>query len=318
MNNSLFIGQIITVLRNRYLVAYDHQKIMMEVSGRFKHLNYLKSEYPQIGDYVNFRKVDDYLGIIESVCERKSVLQRIDVGTIKEKQILATNIDYVFICISVNNDYNTKKIRDFLTLTYDGNFKTIILLTKSDLTDEIDKYILETKKITNNQIIPVSSYNESDIDILREITKDKISVFIGSSGVGKSTLINELIGEEHFKTNSIRVSDSQGRHTTVNRELINLKYGGSVIDTPGIRIISSYFVSEKNFEDIKALSEGCRYNDCTHTNEPGCMVQKAISLGDLEVERFNQYLKAIRLNKFIKNRELQRNKLLNKKQERGR
>lgn len=316
--SSLFKGQVISVLRNRYLVSYKDEKYFMEVSGRYKYLNHLSSDYPQIGDFVNFRKADEYLGIIESVCERKSVLERVDVGTIKEKQILAANIDLVFICVSVNNDYNTKKIRDFLSLTYDGNFETIILLTKSDLTTNIEKYILKTSQITDNKIISVSVYNREDIDKIINITKDKTSVFIGSSGVGKSSLINALIGSEHFKTNSIRISDSQGRHTTVNRELINLNYGGSVIDTPGIRIISSYFVSEDNFEDVKSLSEGCKYSDCSHTNEPGCMIKKAISTNILSVERYNQYLKAMRLNKFIKNREIERKRILNKRMVKGR
>ncbi len=317
-NNSLLKGQIISVFRDRYLVEFDNKKLMMEVSGRYKHIHYLKSEYPQIGDYVNFREVDQYLGIIESICPRKSVLERLDVGKIKEKHILATNIDIVFICISVNNDFNIKKLRDFLSLTYDSNYETIILLTKKDLTDKIEHYIEKTKEVTENQIIAISAYNNEDIETIKNITKDNLSVFIGSSGVGKSTLINKLIGEEHFKTNSIRVSDSQGRHTTVNRELIHLEYGGSVIDTPGIRIVSSYFVSENNFEDIKSLSEGCYYNDCTHHDEPGCMVKKALSTGELDIDRYNQYLKAMRLNRFIRKRELEREKLQNKRFGKGR
>jgi ribosome biogenesis GTPase len=148
---------------------------------------------------------------------------------------------------------------------------------------------------------------------LKKILANKTAVFTGSSGVGKSTIINKLINEEHFKTNLIRMSDAQGRHTTVNRELINLDNGGKVIDTPGIRIVSSYFVSEESFEDILSLSEGCHFADCKHQKEPGCMVRKALNTGLLDYERFNQYIKAMKYSRFNQKREAERARLLNKR-----
>lgn len=316
--HSLSTGQVIAVYKERYMVESDSKKINMEVSGRFKFTNYQKSEYPQIGDYVKFRMADEYFGVIESIVDRKSTLEREDVGNLHEKHILATNIDLVFICMSLNEDFNIRKLRNYLSLTYDSNFKTIILLTKKDLCNDCDEFVETVKSITDFEILTISSFNQEDIELIQGVIDNKTAVFIGSSGVGKSTIINQLIGEEHCKTNLIRLSDAQGRHTTVNRELIQLESGGKVIDTPGIRIVSSYFVSEETFEDIMSLSEGCYYSDCKHKQEPGCMVQKAISDGALEHERFEQYLKVMKLNAFHKQRELERTRMFERKNKKGR
>ncbi len=316
--NSLLLGQAIAVYKERYLVEHNENKTMMEVSGRFKYMNYLKSDFPQIGDFVKYRAVDENFGIIESICERTSVLDRLDVGFVQERQILAVNVDIVFICMSLNEDFNLRKLRNFLTLTYDSNFKTVILLTKKDLCEDIEEYINKTKTLTNNEIIAITVYNDIDILNLKNVIAENTAVFIGSSGVGKSTVINKLIGEEHFKTKLIRLSDAQGRHATVNRELIHLKAGGKVIDTPGIRIVSSYFVSEGSFEDIQSLSEGCYYKDCTHNKEPGCLVQKSLQTGELDFERYKQYLKVIRLNRFNKQREIERQRIIDKRLRKGR
>ena len=316
--HSLNVGQVVAVYKDRYLVENDDVKIMMETSGRYQYTHYLKADYPQIGDYVRFRMADEHLGIIEQVEERRSALIRTDVGKIVEQHILAANIDIVFLCMSLNQDFNIRKMRDFLSLTYDGNFETIILLTKSDLCSDLDYYIEETKNVTDNEIIPVSAFSEEDVIVLKNRINDNTAVFLGSSGVGKSTLINAILGEEHFLTNEIRLSDAQGRHTTVNRELIRLDSGGAVIDTPGIRIISSYFVSEEQFEDIVSLGEGCRFGDCTHKKEPGCMVQKALADGTLDPEHLRQYEKALKMNRFHRNREMQRVRMYNRKTRKGR
>ncbi|MBN2503795.1 MAG: ribosome small subunit-dependent GTPase A, partial [Bacilli bacterium] len=152
--------------------------------------------------------------------------------------------------------------------------------------------------------------------LLKDYLKNKTAVFIGSSGVGKSTIINKIIGEEHFQTNDIRMGDDQGRHTTVSRELLRLENGGKVIDTPGIRIVSSYFVPENDFEDIMNLAEGCRFNDCRHEGEPGCMVQKAIQTGELDPGRFFQYQKAMKLNEHNRKRELERARIQSRNNQR--
>ncbi len=311
-NDNLLIGQVITVYKDRYLVEYENQKIMTEVSGRFKYLNYEKSEYPQIGDFVRFHKADEYLGIIEQIQERRNTLDRLDVGKDTSKHILATNIDICFICMSLNKDFNETKLRNFLNLTTAKDFKTIVLLTKKDLCEDINHYLSITRNITDNEIMVTSSFDENDLNLIEETIGNQTAVFIGSSGVGKSTIINHLLGDEHFKTNEIRLSDAQGRHTTVNRELLKLKSGGKVIDTPGIRIITSYFVDEQSFEDILLLSEGCRYSDCKHEKEPGCMIKRALRTNELERSRYEQYLKAIKTNEYVQRKELEKQRMLNK------
>ena len=309
-------GQVITVYKDRYIVEHENIKTSMQVSGRFNYNHFLKSEYPQVGDYVNFHKEDQDLGIIESVLERKSILSRLDVGLVGERQILAVNIDVVFICMSLNQDFNIKKLRNFLSVASGDNYEVIILLTKRDLVDNLDQYLIQINEVTEHKTVSISAFYEEDIAQMSSLTKDKTSVFIGSSGVGKSTIINGLIGKDYLETKSIRVSDAQGMHTTVNRELIKLDNGGKVIDTPGLRIISSYFVDESSFEDILSISEGCMFNDCTHTVEPGCMIKKSIHDGILDAGRFNQYNKAMKLNAYNLAREKQRQKIIDKKNKR--
>ncbi len=312
------IGQVIAVYRERYLVEYETNRVFMEVSGRFQYINYQKSDYPQVGDYVLFHMASEDLGIIEQIQERKSILSRMDVGNIMEQQILAVNIDVVLICMSLNEDFNIRKLRNFLSITYSDDYEVIILLTKRDLCSDEQYYIHEVTQITDHKWIALSAYKEEDIELLANVLEKRTAVFIGSSGVGKSTLINALIGEEHFETKAIRMKDAQGRHTTVNRELIRLSNGSSLIDTPGIRIVSSYFVDEENFEDILLLSEGCMFNDCSHKVEPGCMVKKALADGTLDYERYQQYKKALRLNQFNQKREQERIRLLEKRTRKGR
>lgn len=306
------------MFKERYVIAFENAYISAQVSGRFHYIHFQKHEYPQVGDYVNFRIVDEQTAIIEEVKERHSVLEREDAGQIGERQILAANVDLVFICMSLNEDFNTIKLRNFLTLTYQKPFETIILLTKKDLCHNEIEYVSKVQKITELDILTYSALDPNDLPVLKQVINGKTTVFIGSSGVGKSTIINQLMGEEHFKTQDIRLSDAQGRHTTVHRELIDLGQETKVIDTPGIRIVSSYFVSESAFEDIKSLSEGCRFDDCSHKHEPGCMVQQAIRQGVLDEERYHQYRKAMKLNAYHQKRELERSRLQQKRTKKGR
>ncbi len=312
-NDSLLRGRIIVAYKDRYTVETKDKRIMAEVSGRIRYTSFKKSDYPVVGDYVYYRIAGPDFGIIEKIEVREKVLSRLDVGDIGEEQILASNVDIVFICMSLNKDFNIRKLQNFMTLTYGTGIETVILLTKKDLTDDIDSYIKKVKEIDTEEIIAISSYDKNDIEIIRNRIGLNTVVFLGSSGVGKSTIINALSGEDLFLTNEIRESDAQGRHMTSHRELVTIPGGGKVIDTPGLRIVSSYFTDETGFSDILSLAEECQFRDCTHTKEPNCNVLNHLYDGRLAEERYDQYLKAMRFSKFAEKRQAERERLQNKR-----
>ncbi len=295
---NLIKGRVIANHVSKYIVEYNKQKYTLEVSGRFKYIAYLKSDYPVVGDYVLFRETGDLEGIIESVVERENTLKRLGTYGDGNEQLIAANIDIVFVCMSLNEDFHIKKLHNFLRLAHNTNFEAIVLLTKKDLCEDIEVYITQVESITSDPIYTISIYDQDDIGTLHDIIDNKTAVFIGSSGVGKSSIVNGLLGEEHFKTNGIRISDAQGHHTTVHRELVHLDNGGSIIDSPGIRIVNSFYVDnlEDEFSDITTLSKECRFSDCTHTSEPGCAVQDALISGELDENLFDSYNHTLRLN----------------------
>ena len=306
------IGRVISVYKDRYIIETNEGNIKAEVSGRYRFLHYQKSEFPCTGDYVLYREIDEYLAIIEELKERRTVLDRLDVGGIGERQVLASNIDLVFVCMSLNQDFNITKLENYLSLTEGKGFETIILLTKKDLCDDETIYQEQVKEVTDLKTITISVYNEEDIVDLKNVMHGKTSVFIGSSGVGKSTLVNHLLNQDYLKTSDIRLSDAQGRHTTVSRELIKLDEVTSVIDTPGIRIVSAYNLEDNSFQDIKNLSEGCKFRDCSHNFEVGCMVKSAIDNGLLDPIRLEVYKKALKVSQYVKKREIDRQILAEK------
>ena len=314
IEKSSTIGRVVAVYRERYLVETNNIIRFMEVSGHFRHLNHLKNSFPQVGDYVNFHLANEDSGIIDAVQNRRSILERTDAGAIGERQILAANIDLVFICLSMNQDFHPKKLRNYLNLTYGGVFETVVLLTKKDLCPDPQMYVNQVRSITDEPFLVVSAYDQEDMMKIQNLVKNKTAVLIGSSGVGKSTIINELLNEERFATNTIRLADAQGRHTTVNRELVHLPEGGSIIDTPGLRLVYAYEVDPAGFLDIETLSEGCLYRNCTHTVEPGCMVLQGIAEGVIDKSRLDQYQRAMKQSEYNRRREEERNRLTKRRQ----
>lgn len=268
---------------------------MAEVSGKFRFEAKKLSDYPVVGDYVMIDRNTNSNGnaIIHSVLSRKSAFVRKAAGTSNESQIIATNIDTVFICMSLNNDFNLRRLERYLSIAWDSGAIPVIVLTKSDLCQDICSKLIEVNSIAIGvDVLVTSSIGEEDYSQILGYTKEGQTVaFIGSSGVGKSTLINCLIGEEILKTHGLR-KDDKGRHTTTHRELIMLKNGGMVIDTPGMREMGLESADlSKTFADIDELSEKCKFSNCTHKNEPGCAVQKAVIEGIISTERLQNYEK---------------------------
>lgn len=302
--DSFACGRIVCVHKNKYEIQNgSNLYVQAVISGRFRFQVIHESEYPVVGDYVLYRvgEKEEDICVIEHVLERYAELARFHEWQ-EKKQLLAANIDTIFICVSFNNDYNVTKIQNLLSLTYGSNAKTIILCTKRDLIEDNEMVMKEIQSIAKDiPVFPVSVYNKEDVQFILQLIAQDTAVFIGSSGVGKSTLINALIGEEHFKTNEIRESDSQGRHTTVHREMMPLASGGYVIDTPGIRIITSYFVENplEHFQEIEVFSNECSFRDCTHTHEPGCRVIEAIKNDEMSQDRLDAFHKVLKYNAYI-------------------
>ncbi|MFK2827019.1 ribosome small subunit-dependent GTPase A [Bacillus sp. B190/17] len=298
----LFIGRVSSQYKNLYKVITEKGEITAEISGKFRHSVIEMSEYPAVGDFVMVDRTDNSQGngIIHHILTRKSVFARKAAGSKEDIQIVATNIDTVFVCMSLNNDFNLRRLERYISIAWDSGAIPVIVLTKSDLCKEIGVRLNEISSIAIGVevLVTTSTSDEGYQSLKRYLSSGNTIAFIGSSGVGKSTLINCLLGQNRLDTNGIR-SDDKGRHTTTTRELIMLPNAGVVIDTPGMRelgIISADLT--KSFTDIDELASNCRFNDCTHKNEPNCAVQKAIKDGSLLVERLESYWKLKREAKY--------------------
>lgn len=309
-------AQIIRVDYNRYVGETDGRVVFLELSGRFHYQALAKTDYPAVGDWVSFRFTDADKGIVERIEERRSVLQRLARTNVHDAQILATNVDVAFLCISCNKDYHPTKLKNLITMSHAEGIEQIVLLTKTDLADDLEAYRVSTDDITDLPVMTASIFDDQSIAALQDRIGLSTCVFLGASGVGKSSLVNRILGEEYLATKDIRQSDAQGRHTTTHRELIRMPQGGAIIDTPGMRVMEQYSVDdlEDLFEDIADYAANCRFRDCSHTNEPGCQVQEAIEEGDLPVDRLDQYKKALRVNAHVKMREAEKNRILEKRQ----
>ena len=236
------IGRVHLAHKVNYIVKTKEDSFEATLSGRFHYQAVSKSDYPVVGDYVQIRGEDTK--IIERVVERKSALYRTYVNKKAEKQVLASNVDIIFICMSMNQDFNMKKLQNFVSLTYNSEAKVVILLTKKDLEKNNQSYIDKVQSEYDYEVLPIRVYDTSSIDQVKAIIGKQTAVLVGSSGVGKSSLINRIIGEKHLEVKDIRESDAQGRHTTSHRELIELDSGGSIIDTPGIRIVTNHLTDD--------------------------------------------------------------------------
>ncbi|MCF8019510.1 MAG: ribosome small subunit-dependent GTPase A [Vallitaleaceae bacterium] len=291
----LHIGRVISQNKNLYKVITDHGEITAEISGKFRFEVTTMSAYPAVGDFVMLDRDEDASGhaIIHKVLTRKSAFIRKAAGTSHDEQVVATNIDAVFICMSLNNDFNLRRVERYLGIAWDSGAVPVIVLTKADLCDTLEEKLADINTIAYGvDVLVTSSISEDGYESVKKyLTVGKTIAFIGSSGVGKSTLINKLIGEDRFITKEIR-DDDKGRHGSTRRELVVLPSGGIVIDTPGMREIGLDSVDlSKTFADIDELSAKCKFNDCTHTKEPSCAVQEAVRDGVLSEERLLSYIK---------------------------
>lgn len=288
-------GRVITQSKELYRVATAEAELLAEVSGKLRHQARMPADFPTVGDFVMVDRADNSTGnaVIHQILRRSSFFERRAAGAGNDSQPIASNIDTVFICMALNSDFNLRRLERYLSITWAGGAVPVVVLTKADLCADLDAHLQEVNSVAIGvDIIATTSLTETGFMPLSSYIKPGRTVaFIGSSGVGKSTLINRMLGEELIATQATR-KDDKGRHTTTRRELIVMPTGGAVIDTPGMRELGVESADlAKTFADIELLASNCRFTDCTHTSEPHCAVLEAIKSGSLSEKRLENYRK---------------------------
>jgi len=289
-------GRVVLEHKNLYRVITDHGEWLSTLSCKFKHLQ-AKSEFPCVGDWVVVEQMPgEEKGIIHQVLPRISSFSRGAAGETSDIQRIAVNVDYAFLVMSLNHDFNVRRLERYLLATWDSGANPIVVLTKKDQCEDISPYMEAVESVAFGvPVHAVSSVTGDGIDELQNVLAgSKTGALLGSSGVGKSSLINALAGTELMAVQDIREDDSKGRHTTTHREMVLLPTGGLLIDTPGMREFQLGDYSEgveTGFSDVETLAEACRFRDCAHGNEPGCAIREALETGELQPDRFRSYVK---------------------------
>ena len=265
-------------------------------------------ELPVVGDWIGF---DPDTQLVEVVLERRTTISRKEVWQKTSEQVLAANIDVAFLVQALPLDFNVRRLERYLAMAWESGAQPVVLVTKIDLVDDVTPYLAEVESVTLGAcaVHAISAKTGEGLDELRQYFEpNRTAVLLGSSGVGKSTIVNTLAGEELLATQEVRGDDQRGRHTTSHRELILLPGGGVVLDTPGIRELQLWDADlEQTFGDVEEIARRCRFSDCAHDQEPGCAVQEALADGSLSPERWQSYVK---LQRELAAIELRRNHLL--------
>lgn len=264
-----------------------------ELSGKLAHYTN-RDNVPKVGDWVAARLLDNGPAVIEEVLPRRNEIARKVTGKRTAKQIIAANIDIAFVLLALDDDFSVERLRRFLYQLSIDAIRPVIVLNKADKTDDISFYTKQLEEFNLPIIIATATVGAGVNEVLAHIKPGMTAILLGSSGVGKSTITNKLLGREAQSTAAVRASDSTGKHTTVHRELFVLANGGLLIDTPGIRELQLWGDEgdlSENFNDIASLARRCKYASCTHTTEAGCVVQEALRSGILSASHYASYQK---------------------------
>jgi ribosome biogenesis GTPase len=278
----------------RVLTATGEQ--LARIAGRLRHEAEARADYPAVGDWVAIDAPSAGEARIRAVLPRFSRFSRRAAGDPTEEQIVAANVDVVFLVSGLDGDFNPRRIERYLLTAWDSGAAPVIVLNKADLVDDVESFVSEIETIAQGvPVLAVSAKQPASMGALRtRLSKGRTAALLGSSGVGKSSIANALIGEEVLRTREVRASDSRGRHVSTSRQLITLAGGGILIDTPGMRELQLWDTGESlagAFADIEALAEHCRFRDCRHAGEPDCAVTRAVSEGGLTAGRLESYRK---------------------------
>ena len=303
---ALDFGRVIAEHKERYVVKTERGDLEAEITGNLRFAARSREDFPAVGDWVSLNIYDNDFAVIHSIFPRFSVIKRQAVGNSSEVQIIAVNVDYAFLVQALDRDFNLNRLERYLTICYASKVEPIVVLTKADLTTaESITHIREQIKLRAGDKIPVvvvSNISQYGMDTLSGFIKSgKTYCLLGSSGVGKSTLINNLAGISQMKTDAISTSTNKGRHTTSHRELIVLQHGGILIDNPGMRevgIADAGSGLQTTFDKIAEYAADCRFKDCTHVSETGCAVLQALENGEIDPQAYENYMKMEREKEF--------------------
>jgi len=300
------VARVTAVHKDSYLVRNDKSEVLAELAGNFAYSAESSMDLPAVGDWalVQFHN-DKTFAIIHGLLPRKSFLRRKTPGKKIDYQMIAVNVDSALIVQACDLDFNLRRLERYLVMVNEGQIEPILLLTKSDLVspEKLEQRISEVRQANIKcKVLPLSNVTGFGVDHVRQLLEPgKTYCLVGSSGVGKTTLLNHIIGHELFETNTVRASDGRGRHTTAQRQLIVLDHGAMLIDTPGMRELGNIGVNaglEESFADIWSLSKTCRFANCTHTQEVGCALLNAIENGTLQADRYQSYLKLMKESEY--------------------
>ena len=292
------LARVAVSQRDHYHLFTAAGELPAEASGALWYRTPDRAGMPVTGDWVAARVVDPFQAIVEAVLPRKTVFSRRAAGRREDEQPVAANIDLVFLVCGLDADFNLRRLERYLTLAAEAGAEAVVVLNKADLCPDIEARVAETAAVARGApIVPATTLTPHGLDGLRAfLAYGRTVALLGSSGVGKSAIVNGFLGEERLRTGEVRESDSRGRHTTTCRELIPLPGGGVVIDTPGMRELQLWAVQEsvdRTFDEIAQIASACRFRNCSHAGESGCAVARAIEEGVVSGERWKSYRKLI-------------------------
>jgi ribosome biogenesis GTPase len=293
------IARVTTVHKESYIITNEKGDVPAEITGKLMFGADSPLDYPAVGDWVYAQFLDnDSFAVIHDIFPRKSLLKRKTSGKKIEFQLIATNIDTSFIIQSLDANYNLRRLERYMVMINESNIQAVVLLSKSDLLplNDIEKRVADIHSLMPKvQIVPFSNKDKSGLDRVKDILlPGNTYCLLGSSGVGKTTLLNNLIGEALFETQPVREKDGKGKHITAHRQLIRLRDGAMVIDTPGMRELGNIAVDvgiDGTFDEMAELSKECRYSDCSHIQEQGCAILAALKEGTISQERYQNFVK---------------------------
>jgi ribosome biogenesis GTPase len=290
-------GRVAIEFNQIFRIYIEDGELDAVTAGRLKHRARGRAELPAVGDWVAVRKrPEEDRGVIMAVLPRRSAFTRRAAGEATGEQVVAANVDVVFVVMGLDRDYNVRRLERYLVMARESGASPVILLTKPDLCSDLAAHLREVTSLAGDIVVHVVNPKRGEgLEQLQgDLGAGTTATLLGSSGVGKSTLINRLVGADVLRTREVRASDSRGRHTTTHRELVVLPGGGLVIDTPGMRELQLWDAGDsvrETFDEIEALAPGCHFTDCRHRDEPRCAVKAAVAEGKVAAGRLESYIK---------------------------